>query len=358
MSLLHMAVARELASTLPDLIAGQGWEEGERRVSAAAVAHVLLLLADYAHRETNEAWPSIESISDDCCRDRRTVQDVLRKLERLGLVESAPRSDAPGGSRPTVYTVLADYVPEQQATESEKTRLRRQLKRRLYGDQDGRCNGCGELFGIEVMELDHVVAKARGGSDKASNRQLLCGPCNRLKGTRSHDWLLDQLAARDQGGETPHPERDQGGEVSGTSAVSRHDQSGVSPPDPIRRSDPEIRSDPEREISPPTPPRLQVVDSAETEPGDEDEAAAELAVLDGDVLDVYRLLASSLSIFTPPEGWAEAWLERVTFDDIIEAIGKGREKRARTTRYIDAILEGVARDSTPEPEPEHEEVVL
>lgn len=38
-------------------------------------------------------------------------------------------------------------------------------------------------------EVDHIIAHAKGGTDPISTPQLLCGPCNTLKGTKSQEEL-------------------------------------------------------------------------------------------------------------------------------------------------------------------------
>ena len=63
----------------------------------------------------------------------------------------------------------------------------------LYGQQEGHCNGCGGMFEFRNLEVDHVVPRAKGGSDHISNYQLLCGFCNRTKGTGSQEELLAKL---------------------------------------------------------------------------------------------------------------------------------------------------------------------
>ena len=72
----------------------------------------------------------------------------------------------------------------------------RQHKHVLYGEQEGRCNGCRTAFEFRHLEVDHVVPKSRGGSDHISNLQLLCGSCNRIKGDRSQAYLLAELRKR------------------------------------------------------------------------------------------------------------------------------------------------------------------
>ncbi len=60
----------------------------------------------------------------------------------------------------------------------------------LYGEQGGYCNGCELHFPPKNMTVDHIIARAKGGTDHISNLQLLCGACNSLKGTKSHEELL------------------------------------------------------------------------------------------------------------------------------------------------------------------------
>ena len=66
-------------------------------------------------------------------------------------------------------------------------------KRQLYGQQEGYCNGCGTHFEARNLQVDHIVAKAKGGNDHIANLQLLCGSCNSIKGTRTHEELLLML---------------------------------------------------------------------------------------------------------------------------------------------------------------------
>ena len=44
--------------------------------------------------------------------------------------------------------------------------------------------------GVEWPTVDHVVAKARGGTDDLDNLTAACAPCNTRKGTLAvEDWL-------------------------------------------------------------------------------------------------------------------------------------------------------------------------
>ena len=71
-------------------------------------------------------------------------------------------------------------------------------KHRLFGEQEGRCAGCRMMFPFRNFEVDHVIPRARGGADQVDNLQLLCGACNRAKGTGTQPELLAKLRKRGQ----------------------------------------------------------------------------------------------------------------------------------------------------------------
>ena len=63
-------------------------------------------------------------------------------------------------------------------------------KKYLYGEQGGYCNGCAEHFESRHLQIDHIVPRAKGGTDHISNLQLLCGSCNATKGAKTHEELI------------------------------------------------------------------------------------------------------------------------------------------------------------------------
>lgn len=67
------------------------------------------------------------------------------------------------------------------------------IRTRLYRQQHGECAGCDEQVELKFMDLDHIVARARGGQDVDDNLQLLCRECNTKKGSRGMQWLHRQI---------------------------------------------------------------------------------------------------------------------------------------------------------------------
>ena len=71
-------------------------------------------------------------------------------------------------------------------------------KHALFGKQEGHCGGCRMAFLFRNFEIDPIVPRAKGGSDHVDNLQLLCGACNRAKGTGTQAELITKLRERGQ----------------------------------------------------------------------------------------------------------------------------------------------------------------
>ena len=56
-------------------------------------------------------------------------------------------------------------------------------KRLLFSRQQDKCVYCGNRYGYDELQIEHMIPKARGGQDHLRNSQLACRSCNQAKGT-------------------------------------------------------------------------------------------------------------------------------------------------------------------------------
>ena len=70
------------------------------------------------------------------------------------------------------------------------------VKKNLHA-KDNTCAGCQREKELDDMDLDHIVARVRGGQDEWRNFQLLCRNCNTSKGGKSMtEWRNDLMQRR------------------------------------------------------------------------------------------------------------------------------------------------------------------
>jgi site-specific DNA-methyltransferase (adenine-specific) len=96
--------------------------------------------------------------------------------------------------------MFKDFVATQlipQRTDIQVVQPTQSVKERLYKQQNGKCNGCGNEYLMKDMEIDHIIPKAKGGGDYYENYQLLCGSCNRIKGVRPMEFLRQLIKTRE-----------------------------------------------------------------------------------------------------------------------------------------------------------------
>ena len=94
-----------------------------------------------------------------------------------------------GGKLPT----LSHRLDTPHRTDLEPLPEPKVYKRMLFGDQEGRCNACGDRKNIGEFDIDHRVPKVAGGQNNYDNLQLLCVGCHRRKGTKTMAWLMNDL---------------------------------------------------------------------------------------------------------------------------------------------------------------------
>ena len=99
----------------------------------------------------------------------------------------------PKGEQMDFRNLIKDITVTTQLPIRNAPKPSKNIKWLLFGQQEGRCNGCKVLFDFRHFHKDHIIPKAKGGQDTDRNLQLLCGSCNMIKGTKNMAYLKAQL---------------------------------------------------------------------------------------------------------------------------------------------------------------------
>ena len=130
------------------------------------------------------------------CFENKPVRNKTPKILPL-----SPGLQGDGGVRFHGLALPLDTLVQIQ--NGEVATDRRTLKVILYGEQMGRCAGCGDATRFHNLEMDRIIPGSSGGCYIVGNVQLLCGWCNRTKGDRPMEYLQQRM-------------RDRTGKVDGT----------------------------------------------------------------------------------------------------------------------------------------------
>ena len=82
------------------------------------------------------------------------------------------------------FTRDAGHIIHRTDIPKRKGTRTKDVKHKLYGEQEGYCKGCNHYYHFKDFEVDHIIPKVKGGLNDDFNLQLLCGNCNRVKGGR------------------------------------------------------------------------------------------------------------------------------------------------------------------------------
>ena len=71
-----------------------------------------------------------------------------------------------------------------------------QVRARVSAQAQNRCGYCRslEMYVLGILEIDHIIPKAIGGSDEEENLWLACSLCNNYKGTQTD--AFDQVTQK------------------------------------------------------------------------------------------------------------------------------------------------------------------
>ena len=125
------------------------------------------------------------------------VASEMRPKRRhwIGIDISPKAAELVVGRIKKAQKMFKDIIPRDdlpQRTDIGKLPSPRNWVDHLYGRQGGNCNGCGiHQTNKGNLEVDHIISLKKGGTDHIDNLQLLCSNCNRIKGSRSMEYLTN-----------------------------------------------------------------------------------------------------------------------------------------------------------------------
>lgn len=134
----------------------------------------------FSNRTKPKGWlpPSIQSVVDN-------VESLTKKLSGLIPIKSIKVETVR-------FDIQAMENPDISGVEYQQGSLYGyEVKEYLLHLNEHTCQYCKGLSNDNILEVEHIISKANGGTNKLSNLTLACKACNSLKGSLNLDtWLL------------------------------------------------------------------------------------------------------------------------------------------------------------------------
>ena len=84
-----------------------------------------------------------------------------------------------------IWVMLRIRSNERRIRPTRRVTWSKGLKQELMKRQDSTCAYCGHRRIARSLDIDHMIPAVRGGSNDASNLQVICRPCNQRKGLQT-----------------------------------------------------------------------------------------------------------------------------------------------------------------------------
>ncbi len=168
--------------------------------------YALVLVYEVPLRDPDEVSNLTRSVKDQFAFDLDWLTSLLRHFRdardqhRKELVRGVAETIA---KKVDIYSKVYEQLWSVQNSESSiqqrsGTRSGRIFKAWLVDANGCICVGCHRRFCYDRLEVDHIMPWEKVRATKFDNLQLMCGPCNRLKGNGAMDEFRRKLA--EQGG--------------------------------------------------------------------------------------------------------------------------------------------------------------
>ena len=138
--------------------------------------------AGYAQAAGNDSivWGVLSSLVKDSMLDKCSQASGSDKLDGWELTDTTFRQ------RDQQVSAQPDWGGNKRIIEAYRLK------------QWGFCPACLAVL-PKRPDVDHITAKAKGGSDDATNKQLLCPNCNRRRGDKAfEEFVAERLADGDE----------------------------------------------------------------------------------------------------------------------------------------------------------------
>lgn len=125
-----------------------------------------------------------------------TEQWEQKFLERIGSTHKRKKEVVVQRILKRVNGVRASLVTRSKKYEVECKATIEDLRELIYEAYGTPCKYCGRLMTIRNLVMDHTIPISKGGTSNKENLQIICKPCNTMKGSleqENFDILLKWL---------------------------------------------------------------------------------------------------------------------------------------------------------------------